>query len=489
MTFEGLDFQLLPAAVLSLSQDGAVLDANVAARNLLGERAHAGARSEEWFPPGDRGGWAHLLSDSRAGTPGTGRVLRLRDGTGSARALQWAVRWFPEHARFLAVAVDVSDWSSRERCYEQILDCIADYVLVKSEGSRLRWANRAFREYYGMTNEQLQLLLDAPFNEPDYTKQYVLDDLWVWTHKRPLHIDCEPVTRHDGAVRRWRTTKSPVLDEQGKVAFTVGVSQDITEQLEAEERAVNAARLAALGEMAGGIAHEINNPLSVILARSQLLRLAQERGTLSPEQLRKALETIENNGTRIVQIVRGLRRLSRDGSADPFQEVSLASIFQDTLALCRARFHDAGIALRLPRMPPDLRLRCRPVQNRAGPAQPPEQRTRCRAGRPARRRTMGGGESPGPGRVGHPGDPGAGLGPGRPRGAPDADHAAVLHDQAAWAGDRARLEHLLGDRQGARRQPRAGPRRLRELLPAAPQDRPGGSGRLPADRRERRGTC
>jgi C4-dicarboxylate-specific signal transduction histidine kinase len=63
-----------------------------------------------------------------------------------------------------------------------------------------------------------------------------------------------------------------------------------------------------------------------------------------------------------VQIIRGLRRLSREGSSDPYQEVSLLSVLQDTLALCRARFVDAGIALRLPAVAPDLLVRCRPVQ-------------------------------------------------------------------------------------------------------------------------------
>ena len=49
-------------------------------------------------------------------------------------------------------------------------------VLVKGEGSHILWANRAFRDYYGMTNEQLRDIIDAPFNEVDYTAQYMRDD-------------------------------------------------------------------------------------------------------------------------------------------------------------------------------------------------------------------------------------------------------------------------------------------------------------------------
>ncbi|HEY3446385.1 MAG TPA: ATP-binding protein [Myxococcales bacterium] len=358
----GDDYQRLPVAVLCLSREGVVLASNPVARELLGPQAEPGARSDAWLQPGDRERWARVLADSVHGGVSQGHVLRHQGPDGEGRVLQWSVRWCESERHYLAVALDVSAWSAHERYYEQILDCLAEYVLVKGKGSRLRWANRAFREYYGMTNEQLKELVDAPFNEPDYTKQYVLDDLWVWNHQRPMRIECEPVTRHDGVVRKWRTTKSPVLDERGRVAFTVGVSQDITERLEAEERAVNAARLAALGEMAAGIAHEINNPLSVMMARAQLLRLALERGTLSAKQLEEALSAIERSGARVAQIIRGLRRLSHEGSSDPFQVVPLASIFEDTLALCRARFLDDGIALRLPTLPADLRITCRPVQ-------------------------------------------------------------------------------------------------------------------------------
>ena len=62
----------------------------------------------------------------------------------------------------------------------QVLDAIGDMVLVKGAGSRILWANAAFRGFYGMTNEQLQGLIDAPFNEPDYTQQYVKDDAFVF---------------------------------------------------------------------------------------------------------------------------------------------------------------------------------------------------------------------------------------------------------------------------------------------------------------------
>jgi len=119
--------------------------------------------------------------------------------------------------------------------YRQILDAIADMVLVKGADSRILWANKAFCDYYGMTNEQLHDLIDASFNEVDYTAQYIRDDAHVYNTGEVLDIPEEPVTRHDGLVQIFHTVKSPILDPEKHVLMTVGVSRNITEQKRAKE--------------------------------------------------------------------------------------------------------------------------------------------------------------------------------------------------------------------------------------------------------------
>lgn len=84
--------------------------------------------------------------------------------------------------------------SAREWMYTHALDAISDMVLVKGSQSRIVYANRAFRDYYGMSNEQLTDLIDAPFNEPDYTQQYIKDDAHVFGTGETLHTPDEPVT-------------------------------------------------------------------------------------------------------------------------------------------------------------------------------------------------------------------------------------------------------------------------------------------------------
>ncbi|MFB8792433.1 MAG: PAS domain-containing protein [Potamolinea sp.] len=105
--------------------------------------------------------------------------------------------------------------------YQQILDAIPDFILCKGSQSCIIYANKAFREYYGMTMEQLQGIIDSPIVNPDYTQQYVKDDAYVFNTGQTLSIE-EPVIRYDGIERLFSTVKTAIRDASGQVIQTVG---------------------------------------------------------------------------------------------------------------------------------------------------------------------------------------------------------------------------------------------------------------------------
>jgi PAS domain S-box-containing protein len=86
-----------------------------------------------------------------------------------------------------------------------------------------------------MTLAQLRGIVDASFNKPDYTQQYVLDDTYVFRTGKSLNIPEEPVTRHDGKVFRFNTMKTPIFNADGEVVQLVAVCRDITEQKRAKD--------------------------------------------------------------------------------------------------------------------------------------------------------------------------------------------------------------------------------------------------------------
>ena len=109
--------------------------------------------------------------------------------------------------------------------FASALDAMDDLVLVKGPRSRLLWANRAFRDYYGMTNDELHSLIDGEQSDPDDTLQYVRDDRRVFVERTSIDILSEPVTDHLGETRFFHTRKSPILDDEGQVAMQIGVSR------------------------------------------------------------------------------------------------------------------------------------------------------------------------------------------------------------------------------------------------------------------------
>ncbi len=133
--------------------------------------------------------------------------------------------------------------------------------------------------------------------------------------------------------------------------------------IERSNQLSESSRLASLGEMAGGVAHEINNPLTIISGKARKLRkLLVARNLEGVENEIKELNTIDNTIERISKIIRGLRTFSRDGSQDNFENIKIKNLIDDTLEMCKARFTSHSIDIRIKDFDPELSINCRSVQ-------------------------------------------------------------------------------------------------------------------------------
>lgn len=121
------------------------------------------------------------------------------------------------------------------------------------------------------------------------------------------------------------------------------------------------AKLATLGEMAGGVAHEINNPLTIISGRTQQLRGILAREPIDKARVDAVCTSIEETIQRIASIVRGLRAFARDGDRDPVSVTTVGDIINDATSFCKEKCKVNGVELLLPQTNLDLTVECRAV--------------------------------------------------------------------------------------------------------------------------------
>lgn len=116
--------------------------------------------------------------------------------------------------------------------------------------------------------------------------------------------------------------------------------------VESQKQHINhSSRMAAIGEMATGIAHETNNPLSVIKARAFQITENLQTGSFDPGLIQKCTESILSSTERIAKIVRTLKSFARQGKGDPMQIVSVKELIETAVSLCEGRFLKAGIPI------------------------------------------------------------------------------------------------------------------------------------------------
>lgn len=126
-------------------------------------------------------------------------------------------------------------------------------------------------------------------------------------------------------------------------------------------RSAHSSKMASLGEMAGGVAHEINSPLAVIaMAAAHAREVLAENG--SKKQIDEFLERIEVTTTRIARVVKGMRTFSRDSSSDPMSMTDACALVDETLALCAERFRQHSVDFQYQGLAAALTLECRPTE-------------------------------------------------------------------------------------------------------------------------------
>jgi two-component system NtrC family sensor kinase len=115
------------------------------------------------------------------------------------------------------------------------------------------------------------------------------------------------LTDAGGEPKEWEIGTYPILDEAGQVVQVILFEEDVTERRRLEANLAQSEKLAAVGQLAAGVAHEINNPLTAVIANAQLM----QRSIPPDSELQESVELILIAGSRAAQVVRNLLDFAR----------------------------------------------------------------------------------------------------------------------------------------------------------------------------------
>ena len=157
--------------------------------------------------------------------------------------------------------------------------------------------------------------------------------------------------RHKDGSTVWVVCQGKVVEwgSEGEPIRMIGSHTDVTPLKKTQSKLVESSKLASLGEMAGGIAHEINNPLGIIAGNIFVIENSvQLKKDGFENKILNATKTIEETVDRISKIIEGMRHLLRnDQNPGQKKEVDFSSTVETTLSFCLERFKAHGIAVRV----------------------------------------------------------------------------------------------------------------------------------------------
>lgn len=239
---------------------------------------------------------------------------------------------------------------------ESIVASVPSSILVVDKDLRIVSANQSFYEDFELEkrqveNKSIERVLPAKLNKKilkviqtgNFLKNEEVETTFPRVGKKVLHIS---------VVDSWYQTGGREEDEQERILIII---EDVSEKKKLEDELIRSGKLAALGELSAGLAHEINNPLAIISGYAQML---QAEPTMDEAREQHYLKEIVQQTERAARIMRKVRDFARPGETR-MESVDINGTLIRTLSLLRDRVHlkniriNEDLDLSLPKMKAD----------------------------------------------------------------------------------------------------------------------------------------
>jgi PAS domain S-box-containing protein len=329
-------FETLQEGVYFSTPEGELLDSNPALVSMLGYTEKGDLLAVKPaalnFDPGPP--VLGRAVDDRGGVRTREIKLRRKDGTAAIFLDSSRAVWDTSGniIRYQGTLVDITEKRKMERQLAQqeefrsrLLQSFPDLILVVDLEERYTFVSARARELLGyepqdMLEKKISALED---HSPEMASLY--HDV---VSGKQAFASAEYGARHrDGSWRTMRAAGSQLVDAEGKISGVIISVRDITVERKLEQQIVQSERLAAMGAMIGGVAHELNNPLTSIMGVSELLQDTETNATS-----RKQLAMLQQQARRAAEIVQNLTYFARPPTTGK-SRINLVEVVERTLNL------------------------------------------------------------------------------------------------------------------------------------------------------------
>jgi two-component system, NtrC family, sensor histidine kinase PilS len=202
---------------------------------------------------------------------------------------------------------------AERRLLERSLETTATALRVVDRDLRCRWVNRQWTKWFGPSDIGEEVSGYGGVSLDPHPAVQVFQD----AHARIVELTPPTAQAQPGGAgdipQTFQLTAAPLPDRDGNTTLVVEMAQDITHQKQAQAQMLRAGKLAAVGELAGQVAHEVNNPIAIISAKARLL--LSDPSLPMPQKVRQELEKVTELSDRVAKIAQGLLSYCRPSVA------------------------------------------------------------------------------------------------------------------------------------------------------------------------------